>query len=273
MACRPPSTLVEICLERLARNLVCFQPWSGHLTDIPLADRLSEIAEPELAHQLWTCIDRFTRAGQPMEPWPAVLQRRLALLAALGGAFWRLPALRIADYSEGQGARDRLPGVLASSVRLVAGSLSHLELCTPQLGDLDWAAGLPLLTCLSLRGCTDLGASALWALRACPRLAALDLSGLCRLGDDAGAPLAAHGALRALHLGETRVGDALVAALTFRVRLDAWSCETGMALSEEQRCWPVCRVEDLVLTGTRVTAAALPLLHQLGGLRFLDVRW
>ena len=46
-------------------------------------------------------------------------------------------------------------------------------------------------------------------------------------GDGAGAPLAAMGALRALHLGGTGVGDALLAALTFRIRLDAWSRDAG----------------------------------------------
>ena len=34
----------------------------------------------------------------------------------------------------------------------------------------------------------------------------------------------------------------------------------------------MCRVEELVLAGTGVTAAALPLLQLLGSLRFLDVR-
>ena len=46
-------------------------------------------------------------------------------------------------------------------------------------------------------------------------------------GNDSGAPLAALGALRALHLGGTGVGDELLAALTFRIRLDAWSHDTG----------------------------------------------
>lgn len=46
-------------------------------------------------------------------------------------------------------------------------------------------------------------------------------------GDDAGAPLAALGALRALHLGGTSTGDELLAALTFRIRLDSWSHDTG----------------------------------------------
>ena len=45
-----------------------------------------------------------------------------------------------------------------------------------------------------------------------------------------------------------------------------------MALSEEQRRWPVCRVDELVLAQTGVTAAALPLLQLLGSLCFLDVR-
>lgn len=34
----------------------------------------------------------------------------------------------------------------------------------------------------------------------------------------------------------------------------------------------MCRVEELVLAGTGVTAAVLPLLQLLGSLRFLDVR-
>ena len=34
----------------------------------------------------------------------------------------------------------------------------------------------------------------------------------------------------------------------------------------------MCLLEELVLTGTAVTAAALPLLQQFGSLRFLDVR-
>lgn len=42
-------------------------------------------------------------------------------------------------------------------------------------------AGVPLLTCLSLRGCPALAADALWALRSCPCLAALDLRGLQQL--------------------------------------------------------------------------------------------
>ena len=46
-------------------------------------------------------------------------------------------------------------------------------------------------------------------------------------GDESGAPLAALGALRALHLGGTSTGDELLAALTFRIRLDLWSHDTG----------------------------------------------
>ena len=94
------------------------------------------------------------------------------------------------------------------------------------------AAGLPRLTCLCLRGCRALPASALWALRACPDLAALDLRGLAQVADDAGAPLAALAGLRALQAGGTRAGDGLVEALTFRLRMDAWSRETGALASE-----------------------------------------
>jgi hypothetical protein len=46
----------------------------------------------------------------------------------------------------------------------------------------------------------------------------------------------------------------------------------GGALTEEQRSWPECQIEELVLEGTRVTAASLPLLPHLSGLRFLDLR-
>ncbi len=47
------------------------------------------------------------------------------------------------------------------------------------------------------------------------------------LGDDAGAPLAALGGLRALHLGSTGAGDGLVEALMFRLRLEAWCRKSG----------------------------------------------
>lgn len=46
----------------------------------------------------------------------------------------------------------------------------------------------------------------------------------------------------------------------------------GGALTEEQRRWPACQIEELSLEGTCVTAAALPLLQRLGALRFLDLR-
>ncbi len=46
----------------------------------------------------------------------------------------------------------------------------------------------------------------------------------------------------------------------------------GGALTDEQRSWPECRIEELVLEGTRLTAASLPLLQHLSGLRFLDLR-
>lgn len=78
-------------------------------------------------------------------------------------------------------------------------------------------------------------ASALWALRACPDLAALDLRGLAQVADDAGAPLAALAGLRALQLGGTRAGDGLVEALTFRLRLDAWSHETSALVSQRSQ--------------------------------------
>ena len=191
-------------------------------------------------------------------------QRRQALLAELGRAFWRLPALRLAAVGEARGRS--LPAALARGLHLVAGSLAHLELEAPQLATLDWVAsahaatvrccpalprcavlsressrrrscancnpvqalllgkawqgskcpklasitknlaldvstvllsrasclfisvrlghmwaGVPLLTCLSLRGCIALAADALWALRSCPCLAALDLRGLRQL--------------------------------------------------------------------------------------------
>ena len=194
-------------------------------------------------------------------------QRRQALLAELGRAFWRLPALRLAALGESPGRS--LPAALARGLHLVAGSLTHLELEAPQLATLDWVAsarvsrarvycavnppyatrrcsppstgspvcarchcallsrtaspccleqrvqlqallprlqccastaarqvlagliimvrlghmlaGVPLLTCLSLRGCFALAAGELWALCSCPCLAALDLRGLRQL--------------------------------------------------------------------------------------------
>lgn len=65
-------------------------------------------------------------------------QRRQALLAELGRAFWRLPALRLAVLGEAPGRS--LPAALARGLHLVAGSLAHLELEAPQLATLDWVA-------------------------------------------------------------------------------------------------------------------------------------
>ena len=201
--------------------------------------------------------------GHWLECHKALQQRRQALLAELGRAFWHLPALRLAALGEAPGRS--LSAALARGLHLVAGSLAHLELEAPQLATLDWVAsahaaparcycalpccadlsrdsscrrsclncnviqalqlakqwrvghasglqaslktwpwmcplsccrtscssilvrlghmwaGVPLLTCLSLRGCHALAGDALWALRSCPCLAALDLSGLRQL--------------------------------------------------------------------------------------------
>ena len=84
-------------------------------------------------------------------------QRRQALLAELGRAFWRLPALRLAAVGEAPGRS--LPAALARGLHLVAGSLAHLELEAPQLATLDWVASAHAATarcCPALPRCAVL---------------------------------------------------------------------------------------------------------------------
>ena len=74
-----------------------------------------------------------------MEGHRAEQQRRQALLAELGRAFWRLPALRLAVLGASYRPPE-IPPALAHGLRLVAGSLAHLELMAPQLATLDWVS-------------------------------------------------------------------------------------------------------------------------------------
>ena len=91
-------------------------------------------------------------------------------------------------------------------------------------------AGLSKLTCLSLRGSTSLQPADLSILRYLPYLSALDLLGLSQMNDSLGPILACLGALSALNVSGTSVGDAFIASLSYRLKLDAWAGNTGNSL-------------------------------------------
>lgn len=131
------------------------------------------------------------------------------MLLKFAFAFWRPRLLRIA-YSPPA----PLPGL--ASMHLVAARLQHLELSAPALLSLEpFAAALPQLCCLSLRGCSLLRDGTLSSLCRLTTLRALDLGGLAALSDAAVFHVARLPQLAALNLSGTAAGDASLQFLTY----------------------------------------------------------
>lgn len=264
-------SLLDIAVHCLAQQLARCSP-------TPAASGLVHLPEPELALRVWMAYEELQRvAGSHEQP-----AQRLAVLQALSPA-WQPRRLALTVPAAGAGP-------LQQVLHLVSERLSHLQLAPPPSADvkavtsltgLAWLQGLrspQQLTCLSLAGCQQLCASEWPALLRLQNLQALDLS-CTSVGDEAAAVLAQLPRLAVLNLSETRVSNVTLDALTYGVRLQAWTAAAAAGqpdqhnAEEAARAWPPLLVlHHLQLARTCVTAAGVRHLAHLPRLSFLDVR-
>lgn len=233
------KSLLELAQQALAHFLAHAAPERELRELLAVAQRL------EQAHALWQAWQDLLQAaaappGATARSPPPPLARQHAVLEAFAAACWR-PQLLLLAYTAGP-----LPQGLAS-LPLVGQRLRHLELCAPGLWQLDaLVAGCPQLSCLSLRGCTQLADASLAALSRCATLRALDLSSLAALTDGAAFHVAHLPQLSALSLAGTGISDRALELLTYGHKVRAWArAAVGAELPQEAAAWPAPPLEHL----------------------------
>ena len=233
------KSLLELAQQALAHFLARSAPESELRDLLAVAQRLEQVRE------LWRAWQDLLQAavappGATARPLPPPLARQHAVLEAFAAACWRPQLLQLAYRPS------PLPAGLAS-LPLVGQRLLHLELSAPGLWQLDaLVAGCPHLSCLSLRGCTQLGDASLAPLTRCTTLRALDLSSLGALTDGAAFHVAHLPQLSALSLAGTGISDRALELLTYGHKVRAWARAAGGAeLPPEAAAWPAPPLEHL----------------------------
>jgi len=203
------------------------------------------------------------------------LRTQFFVLCAFGQAFWQ-PTSLIINLS----ITSRLSSAALQQLWHVSRNLAHLELTSPHVSfaagikDLQWLLCVRNhrhLRCLCLRGCS-ISAQALEVLKQCPALRALSLAGNPNVDDSAASVLAALPELLVLDVSFTSVGDAMIEALCYRLRIEAWCAAQGEPLPPGTEQWHRCKVQYWQLAGTRVSDHGVSVLTVLQKLTLLDLR-
>ncbi|MCO5568074.1 hypothetical protein L7F22_021769 [Adiantum nelumboides] len=141
------------------------------------------------------------------------------------------------------------------------------------------------LQCLNLRDCWRLPEQTLGYIGGLSRLSCLDMQNVYTLTDTSALTfLTGNTTLRCLNLSGTGVSDGLLEALTYGLRLRAWSalkhisgataCSTESSEHKHKLLeqWKPLNLVYLRLQHTKITEAAVPLILAFEQLLFVDVR-
>lgn len=256
--------LLEMCLEKVCRDVVSYSPES--LGSLP----------SQLAEQL---VKRVLARQRP----PPLLHELLILCQA----FWRPSSLSL---------HNRPVPISSHSLLYLCyvPSLTKLDISgNAWLDSLAFLPELPQLQCLNLRHCWRLLEQSLVYIGGLRKLKCLDVQDVYSLTDaSASSFLPGLRSLRSLNLSGTGISDCLLETLTYGQRLGSWMStnhlgsyagangnSTGSSDHERNlqstalmQQWSPSEIVHLSLQRTKITEASLPYLSSFEQLLFLDVR-